>query len=144
MNNMTTDFRQRAVDYWHMVPKCRKELMISFAVAGLIRLATTQDLSLACMTGALAASATAIHALAAPLFRNVLQKIRLSWEEEMCRTIVILIGVGSVASAYGDMSVLNNLFGLTILYGLWNYLEPTRRDTDRASAFGFMPVGFRV
>lgn len=135
------DARQIASEYWRDIPKnTGKQMLYSFVFSSVARTLVSNDIRAGIFTGAVAALATAIHALVTPLFLKVISRgLRMTWEEEMCRTSIALLGAGYLASAFGDMTVLNNLFGLAMLYGLWNYIDANRRDLDRASWFVILP-----
>lgn len=139
--DLLASFQDAARDYWKDIPKnTGKQMIYSFAFSGAIRFLVSGNVYAGLSSGSAAALATAVHGLVTPVFVKVFAyKARLTWEEEMCRTTIALIGSGYLASAFGDTTVLTNHFGLTILYGLWNHIEPNRRDLDSAAWFGIMP-----
>lgn len=132
-------------DYWQEIPKnTGKQMLWSFATSGIVRAVVTSDIRAGLFTGAIAAFATMIHAFVTPIFlKFITTKLRMTWEEEMIRTTVAWVGAGSLAAYFGDNSVLANMYGMALLYGLWNYIEPSRRDLDRANWFGIMPDRLR-
>lgn len=136
------DARQVATEYWNELPKNTKSQMVySFLFAGAIRLLATHDLRMGIFAGAIASLATAIHAFVTPIFAKIYTRsLRLTWELEMARTAIALTGSGYVASIFGDRSIFLHQISLMILYGLWNHIEPKRRDLDEAAWFGIMPM----
>lgn len=137
-----TDMPDIARQYWKDIPNnSTKQILYSFIAAAAFRTVVTADFRAGVYGGAIAASATLIHAMVTPIFLKFLAyKSRLTWEEELCRTMIALLGAGYVGSALGDMSVIRNIFQATILYSLWNHIEPSRRDLDKAAMFGILPA----
>lgn len=125
-----------AKDYWKDIPKdVGKKMLIGFIGSSAIRTLISRDIVSGIFVGVLAATAAAIHALITPFFSKISHNQRLSWEQEMCRSSISVILAGTIGSIFGEMSVLTNLLGLGVLYGLYNHLDKTRRDLAKASWF---------
>ena len=136
-----TNVQEAANDYWKDIPAdTGKKMLFGFAASSVIRTLISGNISSGIFSGTVAALATGIHAFVTPLFLNIFDhKDRLTWEEEMARTSIAVVGAGYLASAFGDMSILANLLSMSILYGLYNSIDLNRRDLDKSSWFVIFP-----
>ena len=123
---------QSAQDYCKEIPSNTVTQMAYAIGAGfVIETIFTGSPQKGVIAAALSALATAIHGLVSPLFRKVIGHQQLSWGEEMCRTFFAIIGAGCIASAYGNNSILRDLFVLAVIHGFVSYIDPARRDLNR-------------
>jgi hypothetical protein len=137
INNMY----QGAQNYYQQIPAdAAANMVYGFGVGFIIETIFTSSPSKGVTAGALSGVATAIYALVTPLFRQLTNgRMHLSWGEEMCRTFTAIIGAGCVAAAFGNKSILQNSFMLSIIFGLVIYLVPERGNLNHTHRIVVFP-----
>lgn len=138
---LLTNMYQDVKNHLNEIPKnTSRQMIFSFGVAFVLYSVVKSNPRVGLIAGALAATATGVHGLISPLFRKFLGHKNLSWGEEMCRTFMAIIPTGYVAEAFGNRSILPGLFVLGLIYGVVNYMDPTRRNTDSANVLPILSL----
>jgi hypothetical protein len=124
---------REAQSYWKEVPKnTGNQMVMALGAAFVIETIFTGSPQKGVVAAALSALATAIHGLISPLFKRVIGQQQLTWGQEMCRTFMAIITAGCIASAYGNNSILNGLFILSVIHGFASYKDASRRNLNQA------------
>ncbi|MBA2367659.1 MAG: hypothetical protein H0V82_01375 [Candidatus Protochlamydia sp.] len=99
MTLLTAVQNQMSYYYENLPEQIPQSLLTSFATAFVIRSVTRSDPKLGLIAGAVSMSASLIHALAAPIFKYVVVNDSLTWNQEMARGTMAIIGAGYVEKA---------------------------------------------
>lgn len=129
-------------DYLDEVPRNTGEQMIYAAGAAcIVEIIVEGRPSQGLIVGALSALTTAIYGLVTPLFKDLVgqNRTQLTWGEEMCRTFTAIIGAGCITAVCGNSTILKNLVGRACLYGVVNYMNPTRGNLNSTSMICIFP-----
>ncbi len=126
---------QGAQNYWEQLPQdVGKQMLYSFALAGVIVTIVKNNPSDGIRNGILSAVATAIHALVTPIFKKVIGERRnLSFNEEFCRTFIALVTTGYISLAFGYPEIIQGLFVLSIFNLILIDRNPGRHNINQSA-----------
>jgi hypothetical protein len=142
--NMACNYAQIAYDsakeYCREMPENTARQMLSNGAASfVISTVLSRNPVVGILGGAIAITATAVYALITPLFRWFIgQRRQLTWGEEIVRTAISAISVGTICAAFGNRSILDSLFVTAVLQIAFT---PDRTDVNRTK---FLITGFYV
>lgn len=125
-----------AQEYCSQIPRNTPKVMVCTGLAGFIlTVVIEKNLKAGLICAALWASATAIYGIISPLFAKFTNRERLTFNEEMCRTLLPIIFVAAVAKGSGHDRPLKTI-GITACFeGLRVYFSGNeRKDVFHTSA----------
>ena len=94
--------------YWDQVPSdMGRKMVTGFVVSAMVDIVFGAALGSSFVGAALAATATAVHALITPLFKKMVgDRQQLTWPEEMLRSGAAILGTGALATCLGQYAYL--------------------------------------
>jgi hypothetical protein len=126
--------------YENLPEKIPQALMGSFATAFVVRSVIRSDPKLGLIAGAVSMSATLIHALVTPLFKNANGNFdSLTWNQEMARGSMAIIGAGYVSKALGHSNPFEYLFIDVALHAFRIHMESIHLDLRNSNVIVLFP-----
>ncbi len=131
---------QHARLYWQDVPSnTLTEMIYAFGTGFFVATVIRTDPIKGLIAGSLSAVATAIHGLVTPFFKRLTGGRDLTWGEEMCRTLTGIVTVGCAAAVMGHSSIIEQLPGMGLIFGIVTYLDPSRCSIHNAAMVWIFP-----
>lgn len=132
INNMY----QGAQNYWKEIPQNTfRQMVASFTAGFVISTVMASNAKDGLFTGAVSASAALIHGLVTPLFKEFCGQGFLTFEQEVCRSSISIIGAAYLAKAFGNPIIIKILPACAVIHTFLIYMEPFRRDLNKTNLF---------